>query len=377
MKKELLSEEVSVVRGQYGLSQPCEVADLVVGDVVLVETGMRVPADCLLLDGMDITCDETIYNEDRECIVTKSISKGEEHHRENNPDPFLLAHSLVLTGKGRALVCAVGEHTRYAHQFPPELFTQDEELTPLQVRLEKLAGYLGKWGYISGGVIFVGMTVFLVSNIIFSEELLLSNETLMAVLRIFTTAVAVVIVAIPEGLPLAVSISMAFATEAMKKDNLLVKKAVACENLGYIKEVCTGKTATLTRNDMHVDKVFCAQRLFTHSFSFDQIHPAVQQILIDCIIMNCDSRVEMSDDAFYVPAGNGTEVAFLRFLQDNQIQIEDLLTQRQRLGEHECCIPFNPVRKRQTTVIRPHKGCDYVRVVCKGAPEYVTKLCTK
>lgn len=101
------NQEVSVVRGQYGLSQPCLVSDLVVGDVILVETGMRIPADCVLIDGMDITVDETIYNEGRTMIVSKTISKGEEHHREN-PDPFLLANSLIMTGSGRAVVCAVG-----------------------------------------------------------------------------------------------------------------------------------------------------------------------------------------------------------------------------------------------------------------------------
>lgn len=78
---------------------------------------MRIPADCILLDGMDITVDEAIYNEDRECIVPKHISKGEEHHREN-PDPFLLARTLVLTGSGKAVVCAVGQQTRYGQTFP-------------------------------------------------------------------------------------------------------------------------------------------------------------------------------------------------------------------------------------------------------------------
>lgn len=110
---EIRNEEVNVIRGQYGLSQPCKVFNLVVGDIILVETGMRVPADCVLIDGMDITCDESVYNEDRESIVTKMISKGEDHHREN-PDCFLLSRSLVMTGSGRAVVCAVGAHTRYA-----------------------------------------------------------------------------------------------------------------------------------------------------------------------------------------------------------------------------------------------------------------------
>ena len=83
----------------------------------------------------------------------------------------------------------------------------------------------------------------------------------------------------------------------------------------------------------------------------------------------------MSEDATYEPTGNGTEVAMLRFLQSNEISVQELLTQRQREAEHECSIPFNPERKRQTTVYRPFKGADYVRIVVKGAPEVVLPLC--
>jgi P-type E1-E2 ATPase len=107
LHEEVRNQEVAVIRGQYGLSQPCKVADLVVGDVILVETGMRVPADCLLIDGQDVTVDETVYNEGRTLINVKAVSKGEDHHREN-PDPFLLVNSLIMTGSGRAVVCAVG-----------------------------------------------------------------------------------------------------------------------------------------------------------------------------------------------------------------------------------------------------------------------------
>jgi magnesium-transporting ATPase (P-type) len=93
--------------------------------------------------------------------------------------------------------------------------------------------------------------------------------------------------------------------------------------------------------------------------------------------MNCDARIEMSADAKYSPEGNGTEVGMLRFLQENDIEVQDLLAKRHREGEHECSIPFGPIRKRQVEVIRPYKGCDYVRVVVKGAPEYVIQHCTK
>lgn len=107
---EIKNEETSVIRGQYGLSQPCKVFDIVVGDIILVEAGSRIPADCILIEGNDITVDEAYYNEKKETIVKKTLSTGAESHRDN-PDPFLLTKSLVMTGSGRALVCAVGKNT--------------------------------------------------------------------------------------------------------------------------------------------------------------------------------------------------------------------------------------------------------------------------
>lgn len=157
----LNEQEIAVVRGQYGLSMTVGIDELVVGDVIQVETGMRIPADCILFEGQDVTCDETIYNEGRPLINKKEVSRGHDHHRDN-PDPFLLANSLVISGQGKAVVCAVGKHTRYAHEFPVQEITEDDNLTPLQERLEKLAGYLGKWGYIAGFLIFASMTLFLV-----------------------------------------------------------------------------------------------------------------------------------------------------------------------------------------------------------------------
>jgi len=102
----------------------------------------------------------------------------------------------------------------------------------------------------------VGMIIFLICNLMFSDASLLSNATLMAALKILTISVAIIIVAVPEGLPLAVSISMAFSVDTMKAQKLLVKNMEACENLGTIREICTGKTATLTTNEMRVNRFY-------------------------------------------------------------------------------------------------------------------------
>lgn len=129
---------------------------------------------------------------------------------------------------------------------------------------------------------------------------------------------------------------------------------------------------------MRVKLIYSGYKTLDHNgHSLLNLHANIREILVDSIIMNSDARIEMSSDAMYVPEGNGTEVAMLRFLQDNDISVQDLLSKKSRESEHECQIPFSPHRKRMTTVIRPYKGCNYVRVVVKGAPEYVMNYCTK
>lgn len=123
------NEEVNVIRGQYGLSMTQKVNKVVVGDIVLIETGMRIPADCILIDGIDITVDESLYHEGRETIIRKQVGTGD-NHREN-PDPFLLSRSLVMSGKGKAVVCCVGKYTQLARQPELEAFGNEEKMTPL------------------------------------------------------------------------------------------------------------------------------------------------------------------------------------------------------------------------------------------------------
>lgn len=172
------------------------------------------------------------------------------------------------------------------------------------------------------------MSIFLVFQIMFTDEELLSFSTALTLLRYFSIGVSIVIVAVPEGLPLAVSISMAFSVDVMKKDNLLVKKLEAPETLGYIREICTGKTATLTKNDMTVNQFYTASRTFVNrekGLVESGLPENVIELVKNCIIFNCDARIEMSDDAKYTPEGNGTEVGMLRFLQDNDIEVQELL----------------------------------------------------
>lgn len=287
-----------------------------------------------------------------------------------------------MTGSGRAIVCAVGDHTRWFREHPVEDLEDDNEKTPLQKRLEDLADYIKQYAYISAVIIFISMIAFVAFKIVFGPEELFSNSTLQKLLRAFTTAVAIVIVSVPEGLPLAVSIAMAFSVDKMKADKLLVKKMAACENLAYTNIICTGKTGTLTEGHMQVKEFYTGGQNYTfgqYRDSLDSLSDDLKNLLIDCIVMNNDAKIEMvyDKDAVYEPVGNSTEAAMLNFLYENKITVQDKLAERQRESEIECTIPFNPIRKSQVTVIRPYKGCTYVRIVLKGSPEYVFNRCNR
>jgi P-type E1-E2 ATPase len=191
-------------------------------------------------------------------------------------------------------------------------------MTPMQERLEKIAAVLGKWGYFAALLIFITQCAFYLIRIMFTDTPLLSIETLIKFIDFFTTAISIIIVAIPEGLPLAVSISVSFSMDAMKDDRLLIKNTVAIETMGLVNEICTGKTATLTKNDMTVSCFYTAGHFVENrhrdTLMRSKLHNKVQTLIIDCIVQNCDSRIEMSSDARYEPQGNGTEVGMLRFL---------------------------------------------------------------
>jgi magnesium-transporting ATPase (P-type) len=243
-----------------------------------------------------------MYYEGVPKVMRKELSKDATQHRWDNPDCFLLSKSMVLTGVGKAIVCAVGKNTRIHEMIENEMLKEGDELTPLQEKLGNLAGQIGKFAYLGGALIFIGMTLFLVLKIIFSDSELMNNETLMKILQIFSTAVAIIIMAVPEGLPLAISISMAFSIDNMKKDNLLVKNMEAVETLGQIREICTGKTATLTENKMTVNRFYASGQLVINEgacLNTNILDEKVVEIIKDCIIINNAARVEMSEDAYY------------------------------------------------------------------------------
>jgi magnesium-transporting ATPase (P-type) len=370
-------ENIAVVRGKYGATQSVNIFDLVVGDVILLETGSRIPADCILIEGQDLSVDESIYNhsdlkENRS--IRKQVLSDSNFHE--SPDPFLISSTLVSTGIGKAVVCAVGANSRRG--------LKDEKLdttskTPLQKKLENMAGTFTKWGIIASVLIFIANIVNMsISIAADSEWEFASAKTLNKICQDLTLVIIIIIVAVPEGLPLTITLSLAYSVMRMKDDGILVKNLDSPEVMGSVEEICTGKTATLTKNDMKVAQFYCQSRLIMNSrkntlFNCELADEAIE-VIKESILFNCEARIEMNDQALYIPVGNGTEVGLIKFLQEAEVPVHEII--KRKLGNILAQIPFSTIRKRSVVAMRLPET-EIVRVYVKGAPEYIVNKCVK
>jgi Ca2+-transporting ATPase len=248
-------EDIAVIRGKYGATQSVNVYKLVVGDIILLEAGSRVPADCIIVEGQDVTIDESFYHKGDNRAVKKEASNSENY---TTADPFLLSQTLITSGSAKAVVCCVGKYSRRGIQ---EEKLDTESKTPLQVKLENLGGTFTKWGIYASLAILIANFVNLTITLIALEDFkFASSQTLEYIVSYITLSITIVIVAVPEGLPLTIAISLAYSVMRMKNDKILVRNLDSPEVMGRVDEICTGKTATLTKNEMSVAQ-FYAQTL--------------------------------------------------------------------------------------------------------------------
>jgi magnesium-transporting ATPase (P-type) len=244
------------------------------------------------------------------------------------------------------------------------------------MKLENLGNTFTKWGLYASLIILAANLINWIITVSVSPWSAILFKRLIDML---TLTITVVIVAVPEGLPLSISLSLAFSVMRMKDDGLLVKELVSPEIMGGVDEICTGKTATLTKNDMKVAHFYSQSLLIANSRKNTilncELFPEVVELIKESILYNCEARIEMDDKAFYIPVGNGTEVGFVRFLQDAEIPVHELI--RKKLGHIEAVVPFSTLRKRSVTAVRLPDMEDTVRVYVKGAPEYVVNKCIR
>ncbi len=317
--------------------------DVVVGDVVLIEVGDEVPADGRLLATTDLQINESALT--GEPMAEKSLHEtGDGAY----PPNVVLRSTMVMNGRGEMVVTAVGDHTEIG-KVAQKSTEQTAVQTPLYIQLDKLAKMISKVGI---GVSVAAFVIFLTHDILTNPVWHGHDYFLMAeiVLQYFMMAVTLIVMAVPEGLPMAVTLSLALNMRRMLKSNNLVRKLHACETMGAVTVICTDKTGTLTQNKMQVDTLL--------------LKSGDEQLLETAIALN--STAELDEGK---AIGNPTESALLLWLQKHGKDYADLRRQFKVLKQ----LPFSTERKFMATLAEVD-GSTYLFV--KGAPEIVMGKCS-
>ena len=337
-----LSEEqpVKVRRGGKVMQIPRH--DIVVGDVVLIEVGDEVPADGELLVSTDLQINESTLT--GEPITEKNTEGGGDGAYPRN---VILRSTMVMNGRGEFVVTAVGDATEIG-KVAQKSTEQTSVKTPLYVQLDKLASIISKVGSVVSVAAFV---IFLVHDILTNPAWGGKDYFYMAeiVLDYFMMAVTLIVMAVPEGLPMAITLSLALNMRRMLKSNNLVRKLHACETMGAVTVICTDKTGTLTQNQMQVDELLPKD---------DNQH------LLDVAIA-INSTAELDENK---AIGNPTESALLLWLKSQDKDYRELRHQSKVLKQQ----PFSTEKKYMATIAEVD-GEKYLLV--KGAPEIVLDLC--
>ena len=335
-------QDVKVRRGGRVMNIPRR--NVVVGDVVLIETGDEVPADGTLLISSDLQIDESSLTGEQ--LTTKHANdnergKGDEAYPKN----MVLRSTMVMNGMGEYVVTAVGDSTEIGHVAR----SSNEKTgvkTPLNMQLERLAKLISKAGITVAVAAFV---LFVLHNIITNYDLWHSDNyigMIEVVLKYFMMAVTLIVMAVPEGLPMAVTLALALNMRRMLKSNNLVRKLHACETMGAVNVICTDKTGTLTQNRMHVEEML----------TFDENS---NMALPRAIALNTTAHIGV---------GNPTERALIEWVTDKGIDYEEMRHEANVIDS----LPFSTERKMMATEVETD-GKRWLLV--KGAPEIVMAMC--
>lgn len=361
--------QVDVVRS--GRRQEISIYDVVVGDVVCLKIGDQVPADGLFLEGHSLQVDE-------------SSMTGESEHVEinSNHNPFLFSGTKVADGFAKMLVTCVGTNTTWG-QMMGTISKDNNEETPLQERLNMLTSAIGKVGL---AVAFLVLVVLLIryftgntkdenGNKEFNGSNTKFDDIVNGVVGIVAAAVTIVVVAIPEGLPLAVTLTLAYSMKKMMADQAMVRKLSACETMGSATTICTDKTGTLTLNQMKVTKFWLGQQPMAKEACKSSVDSSVLQLIREGVALNTTGSVYKSKslDSRYEFSGSPTEKAILSWaVLDLEMDMEEL-TQNCTILHVEA---FNSKKKRSGVLVR-RKVDNKKHVHWKGAAEMILRMCSR
>jgi len=395
LNKKKDARNVQVIRS--GKAQEISVHDLLVGDLMVIEPGDILPVDGIFVTGHSVKCDESSATGESDIMkktaaddVYKAMEKNENLRKM---DPFMISGAKVTEGFGRMIVTATGIHSSYGKTMLA--LREDNEATPLQMKLNNLAEYIAKLGSAAALLLFVVLLIKFLAQLPNNTQT--PAERGQRFLDILIVAVTIVVVAVPEGLPLAVTLALAFATKRMLKDNNLVRVMRSCETMGNATCVCSDKTGTLTQNvmtvvagtlgtssrfsnranvqvgadgaelnaEIHDDVDDVSAPEFTKTLSDDTVALWRTAIAIN------STAFEAEEDGNVVYVGSKTETALLGFARE--FLAMDKISIERGNSEIAQLIPFDSERKCMGVVIKLRTGG--YRLLVKGASEIMLRYC--
>ncbi len=343
-------EPVQVIRDGYATQVPRK--DVVVGDIVILNTGEEVPADGELLEAVSLSIDESTLTGEPICTKTTDPARFDPDH--TFPDNHAMRGTKVMEGHGVMRVFAVGDATENGKVFEAAQI-DDSVKTPLNEQLDGLGDLITKISYGFAIAIVLGRLAMYFFHL--PDSGFNWIEFTAYLLQTLMVAVTLVVVAVPEGLPMAVTLSLAYSMRRMLKTNNLVRKMHACETMGATTVICTDKTGTLTQNQMQVYKAD-----FFGNPSDDVLHEG--------IAVNSTAQLDLSGDKPTV-LGNPTEGALLLWLKSRGADYVSFRDKAVRVEE----LPFSTERKYMATVVVSAGGRRILYV--KGAPEIIFGMCAE
>ncbi|TPX18076.1 uncharacterized protein E0L32_011846 [Thyridium curvatum] len=394
LNKKKTDRLVKVIRS--GKTQEISVYDILVGDVLHLETGDLIPVDGVLIEGHNIKCDESQTTGESDLIKKRASDEVyaaiENHDSLKKMDPFIQSGARVMEGLGTFLVTSTGVNSSYGRTLMS--LHDDPEITPLQMKLNVIADYIAKLGGASALLLFVVLFIEFCARLPKLPPDVTPAQKGQDFLTIFIVVITIIVVAVPEGLPLAVTLALSYATKKMVKENNLVRQLKACEVMGNATTICSDKTGTLTQNKMLVvaGTIGTAHRFGGIQPADEEQTPAspedhrdlsaneftsilgadVRDLLLKSIALN-STAFEGDVDGRMTFIGSKTESALLIFAKEH-LAMGPVAEERSNAKILQL-IPFDSGRKCMGVVVALPDG--KARLYVKGASEIMVEYCTQ
>lgn len=338
--------------------------EIVVDDIVVLETGEEVPADGELLEAVSLQINESTLT--GEPVIDKTTDPAEFSSESTYPSNKILRGTTIVNGHCIYRIEKVGDATEFGKVAEKSTEITNDK-TPLSKQLEKLAKFISIVGFIVAGITFAGLLLKDILAGVFTSDNLLTLETAGRILQYFMVAVTLIVVAVPEGLPMSVTLSLALSMRKMLKTNNLVRKMHACETMGATTVICTDKTGTLTQNQMQVHET----RFYgLPDQKLDESE--ISRLIREGISVNSTAYLEYEENGKIKTLGNPTEAALLLWLDTQGVNYMDY---RENVPVIEQ-LTFSTERKYMATIVRSSLN-DKPVLYLKGAPEIILNKCNR